>query len=162
MKEKNDYKNNIVKEVREIFKLPQSCAVDLNEFSCNGGNNDLITEITVQVSKKQTITYVINKSMQTLSREDINELYAGIKKDAYNKHPFLSKFTKLFGWWVIFAGSFSLFSICPVCGQVGCPVGVGITGILAGVLAVLKLYLKDFWISLINFTTRIFSKQRVE
>ena len=162
MEEQNDYRKTIIKQVREVFKLPRGCTIDVNEAACNEDNNDKATEIVIWIGKNKTIRYIINKHVQSITDKDIDELYSEVKISAFDKYPFLSKFTKLFGWWVIFAGSFSLFSICPVCGQVGCPVGVGITGILAGVLAVLKLYLKDFWISLISFTTRIFSKQRVE
>ncbi|MBN2078430.1 MAG: hypothetical protein JW838_05660 [Spirochaetes bacterium] len=42
------------------------------------------------------------------------------------------------GWWSIFAGALALYSVCPVCGTVGCPVGIGVTGVLAGLLAALK------------------------
>jgi hypothetical protein len=42
------------------------------------------------------------------------------------------------GWWSIFAGALALNSVCPICGGVACPVGLGTTGIIAGLLAGIK------------------------
>ncbi|MBN2160127.1 MAG: hypothetical protein JW807_12085 [Spirochaetes bacterium] len=42
------------------------------------------------------------------------------------------------GWWSIFAGALALHSVCPICGSTGCPVGIGTTGIIAGLAAALK------------------------
>lgn len=46
-------------------------------------------------------------------------------------HPELSPFGYLFrfaGRWFGFTGLYAAFSVCPFCGQAGCPVGVGIAG----------------------------------
>ncbi|MCU0849466.1 MAG: hypothetical protein MUD12_16410 [Spirochaetes bacterium] len=44
------------------------------------------------------------------------------------------------GWWTIFAGALALNSVCPVCGSSACPIGIGTTGIIAGVIAAVKLW----------------------
>ncbi|MBN1498060.1 MAG: hypothetical protein JXA07_14910 [Spirochaetes bacterium] len=44
------------------------------------------------------------------------------------------------GWWSIFAGALALNSVCPICGSSACPVGLGTTGIIAGLIAALKLW----------------------
>jgi hypothetical protein len=56
----------------------------------------------------------------------------------------LSPFGYLFrfiGWWFGFAGLYAMFSVCPFCGQQGCPVGVASAG---GVGAFLSLCLQDW------------------
>ncbi len=44
------------------------------------------------------------------------------------------------GWWSLFAGALALNSVCPVCGNAGCPTGIGSFGIIAAVLAFFKQY----------------------
>lgn len=48
-----------------------------------------------------------------------------------HSHPTLSPFGHLFRFtarWLGFTGLYAAFSVCPFCGQAGCPVGVGIAG----------------------------------
>jgi hypothetical protein len=44
------------------------------------------------------------------------------------------------GWWSLFAGALALNSVCPVCGNAGCPTGIGSFGLVAAVLAFFKQY----------------------
>ncbi len=44
------------------------------------------------------------------------------------------------GWWSLFAGALALNSVCPVCGNAGCPTGIGSLGLIAAVLAFFKQY----------------------
>ncbi len=44
------------------------------------------------------------------------------------------------GWWSLFAGALALNSVCPVCGNAGCPTGIGSFGLIAAVLAFFKQY----------------------
>ncbi|MBN1602938.1 MAG: hypothetical protein JW915_15120 [Chitinispirillaceae bacterium] len=53
------------------------------------------------------------------------------------KHSVFSHLLKFLGWWFGFAGLYATFSVCPFCGQAGCPVGVGATGIFGGVFALI-------------------------
>jgi hypothetical protein len=45
---------------------------------------------------------------------------------------------KFAGWWAIFAGLLAMNSVCPICGSASCPVGVGTTGVIAGLFAAAK------------------------
>lgn len=56
------------------------------------------------------------------------------------------------GWWTIFASLLAINSICPICGGTSCPVGIGATGILAGLLAGFKQYGR----SIIGAAVRLF------
>ena len=38
------------------------------------------------------------------------------------------------GWWSLFAGALALNSVCPVCGNAGCPTGIGSFGLIAAFL----------------------------
>jgi hypothetical protein len=42
------------------------------------------------------------------------------------------------GWWSIFAGLLAVNSVCPICGSSACPIGIGTTGIVAGLFAAIK------------------------
>jgi hypothetical protein len=62
----------------------------------------------------------------------------------------LSPFGKLFrfiGMWFGFAGLYAAFSVCPFCGQPGCPVGLASAGAIGAFFA---LCLQD-WKTLFKF-----------
>lgn len=62
----------------------------------------------------------------------------------------LSPFGHLFrfiGWWFGFTGLYAMFSVCPFCGQQGCPVGLASAGSIG---AFLSLCLQD-WKRLFSF-----------
>jgi hypothetical protein len=49
----------------------------------------------------------------------------------------LSPFGRLFrliGWWYGFTGLYTMFTVCPCCGQQVCPVGLGIAGTVGAFL----------------------------
>ena len=65
----------------------------------------------------------------------------------------LSAFGHLFrfiGWWFGLTGLYAMFSVCPFCGQQGCPVGLASAG---SVGALLSLCLQD-WKRLFGFLRR--------
>lgn len=50
----------------------------------------------------------------------------------------LSPFGHLFrfvGWWFGFTGLYAMFSVCPFCGQQGCPVGMASAGTIGAFLS---------------------------
>ena len=49
---------------------------------------------------------------------------------------FRGRLFRFFGWWFAFLGLYSVSAACPFCGQVGCPIGVGSAGIVAGFFAI--------------------------
>jgi hypothetical protein len=68
----------------------------------------------------------------------------------------LSPFGRLFrflGWWLGFTGLYATFSVCPFCGQPGCPVGMASAGTVGAFLALcmqdwkrLLAFLRGKWI----------------
>ncbi|HOO72691.1 MAG TPA: hypothetical protein PK926_13085 [Spirochaetota bacterium] len=150
---KEETRQNIQAWMKTYFKLPAGCTVCIDEKentatheSCrlDTPEDGLITDITIYLGEKPVLNCSVNKPAANIQEEDIAALRESVKTLAYKTHPFLAKIFHFLGWWAIFAGSLSLFSVCPICGQIGCPVGVGVTGVIAGLLAFLKQYLKDF------------------
>lgn len=62
---------------------------------------------------------------------------------------------RFFGWWFGFTGLYSMFAVCPFCGQQGCPVGLASTGTVGAFFA---LCVQD-WKRLITFLKHKLSKQ---
>jgi hypothetical protein len=126
--------------ISDIFNLSESSKISVRENRniSQPNNTPTITEINIIVNTKRSYSFNIEKPLSTITHDDIVLLENSLKKLAIKQHPFLAKFTRFFGWWFIFAGTFAAFSVCPVCGQVSCPVGVGTTGILAGIFALIK------------------------
>jgi hypothetical protein len=50
----------------------------------------------------------------------------------------MSPFGHLFrfvGWWFGFTGLYAVFSVCPICGQQGCPVGLASAGTIGALFS---------------------------
>lgn len=45
--------------------------------------------------------------------------------DKFHKHSIVAKMINFSKWWLGFTGLMATTSVCPFCGQPGCPVGVG-------------------------------------
>ncbi len=54
---------------------------------------------------------------------------------------------RFFGWWFGFTGLYAMFTVCPFCGQPGCPVGIASAGTVG---AFFSLCLQD-WKRLFSF-----------
>lgn len=103
----------------------------------------------IKISDEKEIHLTVPKKLDDITKSDIIEAKNSLADESLKGGEFLkSKIFRLGGWWLIFAGSIGLFSVCPICGRQGCPVGIGIYGILAGMLAFLKVFLKDLFAKL--------------
>jgi len=58
-------------------------------------------------------------------------------REAHQRHSVFSRVLRFFAWWFAFIGLYSSSSVCPFCGQQGCPVGAGAAGFLGGFFALL-------------------------
>jgi hypothetical protein len=61
------------------------------------------------------------------------EIPSGMKR--FYKYPFIGRLVKFLTWWLIFSGIYASASVCPFCGQLGCPVGGASAGIVGGLFA---------------------------
>jgi hypothetical protein len=61
------------------------------------------------------------------------EIPLGMKR--FYQYPLIGGLFRFFAWWLIFAGIYASSSVCPFCGQFGCPVGAGSAGMVGGFFA---------------------------
>jgi hypothetical protein len=80
---------------------------------------------------------------------------ANCKDDKPIKLSPLGYIVKLFAKWFGFTSLYSAFSVCPFCGQPGCPVGIGSASIIGAFFA---LVFND-WRILIRFIKTKFNKR---
>ncbi len=69
----------------------------------------------------------------------------------------MSPFGHLFrfvGWWFGFAGLYSMFAVCPFCGQAGCPAGLASAGTVGAFFALCVQDWKRFFRFLRNRMSR--------
>ncbi len=57
-------------------------------------------------------------------------------------------------WFFAFFGIYASSSVCPFCGQPGCPVGIGGAALVGGVFACLGHYGKSAWEKLSGFIAK--------
>src|SRR5208337_5627207 len=63
-----------------------------------------------------------------------------------SQYPVIGGLWRFFSWWLVFFGIYASSSVCPFCGQPGCPVGVAAAGIIGGFFAAVWIYGKA-WLS---------------
>lgn len=90
---------------------------------------------------------MIDNSNPTVDRSTINRITPK-KKDSAIFHVL-----RFFGWWFGFSGLYAIFSVCPFCGQPGCPVGAGTAG-LFGVFFASIMKGKTFLSALLSMFSR--------
>ncbi len=61
------------------------------------------------------------------------EIPAGIKR--FYQYPLIGRLIRFLTWWLIFSGIYASSSVCPFCGQAGCPVGAASAGLVGGLFA---------------------------
>ena len=145
---------NIQELVNKALELPLETPVEVIPHLCREPH----TEIIIRIDPGRTLQLSIPYLPDNITQTHIHDAAEKLRSDAAAKRPFLSRVPGFFGWWVIFAGSLSMFSVCPICGSPACPIGIGITGIVAGFMAIFKQYLKYMG----SRITNIFRSHRIE
>ena len=139
--------------IKETFKLQRNETITLKEYSKDkGGNTFIYTEITINKLTK----FVIKKSVSEITEKDIKRLRTYAKMEKLKKLPIIGHMFRFLGLWFAFTGLYAMFSVCPFCGQAGCPVGVGGAGIIGGIFAILV----QQWKSVLKLLSgKLFKKQ---
>ncbi len=126
----------IKKWITSILNLPEEARIELIEKKTDGSNSlPVNTVINVQFNKERSRSFTISKPLNIITRSDISAIKNEIDRAAGQKHPILSRILRLFGLWTAFTGFYAVYGICPCCGLIGCPVGIGSAGIVSGVFA---------------------------
>jgi len=58
---------------------------------------------------------------------------------------FWPRLWRFLGFWMGISGLYASSTVCPCCGQVGCPVGLAAAGVLGGGLAFILTYARRIW-----------------
>ncbi|MBD3372596.1 MAG: hypothetical protein GF403_07775 [Candidatus Coatesbacteria bacterium] len=58
---------------------------------------------------------------------------------------FWPRLLRFLGFWLGISGLYASTTVCPCCGQAGCPVGLAAAGVLGGGLAFILTYARGFW-----------------
>ena len=120
--------------VARILELPDNIIIEITpEFSGKHESTVISTN-----SEGNSLKFIINKNINEITSEDILLLKDSINNDIKNSGFIPRQLSRLFGWWVIFSGSITLFAVCPVCGSAGCAGSFAFTGILAALLSIVK------------------------
>jgi hypothetical protein len=61
------------------------------------------------------------------------KIFRGINK--FYHSPVIGRLLRFFTWWFIISGIYASSSVCPFCGQMGCPVGAASAGMVGGFFA---------------------------
>lgn len=84
----------------------------------------------------------------------------GIKR--FSNYPILGRLFRFLIWWLAFMGIYASSSVCPFCGQAGCPVGLAGAGVVGGFFALVVGKGKTFSIYLKRALSRIGSKLKIK
>ncbi len=150
----------IRKWIIEEFRLPEATVVSVKgNMPGEEGDDSGRTEITVSIDDKVKKTFFIAKPQERIEREDIKKARIHAEKHLMEKYPFLGGLLRFFGLWFAFSGLYSMFAVCPFCGNAGCPVGAGSVG-LVGILFAAGFQSVSYWLKGIGKMIRRFSGEK--
>ena len=146
------FDNNNVQQIRswifEAFGLPKDAKANISERQCEENNDSsAYTDITINFGDKHEHHYTISRPLADVTQEDIATLRSTDENHTRRHHTILGKILRFFVFWLGFSGLYATFAVCPVCGQAGCPVGVGSASLVGGVSA----FLLQHWKASIRF-----------
>lgn len=154
MKSKTEKKINDIKIwLRLGFSLPEDAEVFIQESDGEETDNRL-TKIEIEFSHGEPQQFEIPKPLDRVSRRDIYKLVAKKMDEKGEKRSVMGKVIRFFAWWFGFSSLYAMFAVCPFCGQIGCPVGMGSVGFVGGFFALL---MQD-WKSMVGFFRTRFSR----
>ena len=154
------HKKQYLKWIKEIFELSEEIKIDIGETQDQ--HKDHIhyqTTITIQNQGDNPDSYIIKKPLQEIEKKDIQLLKRRANVEKGKLHPIFGPVFRFIAWWFAFTGLYSMFAVCPFCGNAGCVVGVGSAGIVGGFLALMLQYGKTAVSFIKNGMLKILSAQ---
>ena len=118
----------------EFFTLPASTEIIISEHN-HGNSGEHHTDIIIKQQDEESIKYSVKKTAVEITYKDIKQLKKFSNFEKMKKVPVIGNIFRFFGLWFAFSGIYAIFSVCPFCGQAGCPVGAGSVGAVGGILA---------------------------
>jgi hypothetical protein len=130
--------------IRNAFRLSNDAVINISEYQDGDNKFDSSqTEVTIEQKNGKKFQYQINKSITEVAEKDIKRLRRCAKFEKLKKLPIIGNLFRFLGLWLAFTGVYAMFSVCPFCGQVGCPVGAGSAGIVGGFFALTVQNMKN-------------------
>jgi len=140
--------------IKEIFKLSEETKIDILETQKSHGDHiHFQTTFTIQNQGDNPNLYIIKKPLQEIEKKDIQLLKRRATVEKRKLHPIFGPVFRFIAWWFAFTGLYSMFAVCPFCGQAGCVVGIGSAGVVGGFLTLMLQYGITMY-SFIKNTTR--------
>jgi len=130
--------------ISDIFRLSNDAIINISEHRGSDSRFDSShTEVTIEQKSNKKFQYQINKPINEVTEKDIKRLQRFVKFEKLKKLPIIGNLFRFLGLWLAFTSVYAMFSICPFCGQVGCPVGAGSAGVIGGFFALAVQNMKN-------------------
>lgn len=143
-KNSENIKQQLQQWIRDAFRLSNDADIYISEHQDGDSKFDSShTEVTIEQKIGRKFQYQINKPMNEISENDIKRLRRFDKLEKLKKLPIIGNLFRFLGLWLAFTGVYAMFSVCPFCGQVGCPVGAGSAGVIGGFFALTVQNMKN-------------------
>lgn len=134
--------------IRDTFHLSKDADIHIHERRHSDKKiGTSFTEIMIEEKRDQKKHYQIKKTIDEISEKDIRKLRRFDKFEKLKRLPVIGNLFRFLGLWLAFTGVYTMFSVCPFCGQIGCPVGTGSAGVVGGFFALIVQNMKN----LLNF-----------
>ncbi|MFZ5452971.1 MAG: hypothetical protein ACOZF2_14025 [Thermodesulfobacteriota bacterium] len=88
-----------------------------------------------------------------MTQDDPKQPELTLEINKFHRYPVVGRLFRFITWWLIFSGIYASSSVCPFCGQLGCPVGGAGAGVVGGFFAVILEKGKVF----LNYVIKAFS-----
>lgn len=136
-----DNKKNIIFWIKEFFSLADSAKIVVEENQSPDKRNT--TKIAVIQQTRGTNIFIIKKPIVKITSRDIKRLKLLEKINRKKTSSLIGPVFRFLAWWLAFTGLYSMFAVCPFCGQAGCAVGAGSAGVIGGLFALLMQFGKN-------------------
>jgi hypothetical protein len=136
--------NQLKQWIIEAFHLTEKTIIKIAEHATSTAEQATSqTVITINQNNDEPYRYTIKKPKAGIAEKDIHKLRRFIKFEKLKQVPIIGNLFRFLGLWIAFTGVYTIFAVCPFCGQMGCPVGAGSAGVIGGFFALIVQNMKN-------------------
>jgi hypothetical protein len=140
----NMKRHQIQEWIGNTFQLSKNAVINISEHRDSDNQFDSShTEVTIEEKMGKKFQYQIKKPINEISEKDIKRLRCFDNLEKLKKLPIIGNLFRFLGLWLAFTGVYNMLAVCPFCGQVGCPIGVGSAGVVGGFFALIVQNIKN-------------------
>jgi len=139
--------------IRLGFSLHNHDEITVREID---GENPGLRKTVIEILHDQgeTRQFEIDCPIESVTRRHVYKLIEQEVEARGEKRSVMGKVIRFFAWWFGFSSLYATFAVCPFCGQLGCPIGMGSAGFVGGFFALL---MQD-WKTMVGFLRARFSR----